>query len=806
MTTNNDTEQLKFSISTGASAPQGVTATGFHDPTGAWPRETHFNSSNLSFGATHAMDTNTLYTGGAEQGVGLDLGQPVPTKYPYNQVSETVSGHVISVNDTPGGERILIKHRTGAGVELHPDGTVVVASTKNMVQISGADQTVIVDGEANLVYKGNLNLKVMGDFNIDVAGNYNVKTSGNKSETVVGSDRKSVNGNQGNIVKGSSSTTVLGATTNTHLGNMTTSVQGTFNNQVQGDASYVSNGTTNMTSGSKMNMSSADVNLSGSSISVFGASGTIGGEGVVAYVKNIYGVSGTFTEGFKAPTFEGKLKGKADDACKSDYATTAGQAPLGSAGAPTTQSHTAVNTVATALPNGQNTTDYLTKSAGGIRRVQIDPGDFIRNAVDKSKAYDGIWDAPLSATEVRSSLRDPANASNSTFIGSTVAEATLNPNYFNAAPQGVGRVVNGGPTATFGQTPIGQGGAQARSSDAIVPRRGKVNIIPDPRYNPMWIDNISSATKLAPGITIAKFLSGSGDSGTLANISDPAALKTLARHYYVHAQFMRSIQTNTGQFADLRLGVAEGMYMPGPSEKVTADSINDLKTKGRAVVYELYDTSGNVSNFNTFNLAVYWKDSIYFDKLILSYDEIEGKLKAQIIIILPEISDSWTGTFNYNVETHYNNKVVSTGELVECMPVSTSSAAAGATGENGNLDPTTLTSIGGGHKLRGDAAAAYLQMAAAAQQDGITWSITDSYRDYATQVRLAQEKGLYSQGGLAATPGTSNHGWGLAVDLGGGANNTGTPQNNWLVANANRFGYFTIPREPWHWEYRGVGI
>lgn len=124
-------------------------------------------------------------------------------------------------------------------------------------------------------------------------------------------------------------------------------------------------------------------------------------------------------------------------------------------------------------------------------------------------------------------------------------------------------------------------------------------------------------------------------------------------------------------------------------------------------------------------------------------------------------------------------------------------------GQNGRLDPGSLTSIGRGHALRADAAAAYNAMVEAARRDGITWSITDSYRTYETQVRLAQEKGLYSQGGLAATPGTSNHGWGLAVDLGGGANNFGTPQNNWLQANAGRFGFRTIPREPWHWEFRG---
>ena len=115
-------------------------------------------------------------------------------------------------------------------------------------------------------------------------------------------------------------------------------------------------------------------------------------------------------------------------------------------------------------------------------------------------------------------------------------------------------------------------------------------------------------------------------------------------------------------------------------------------------------------------------------------------------------------------------------------------------------------SLSGDHKLQPSAAAAYEAMVQAAKADGITWSITSSYRPYATQVKLAQEKGLYSQGGLAAQPGKSNHGWGTALDLGGGANSRGTKQNDWLMANAGRFGFSTIPREPWHWEYNPPGF
>jgi LAS superfamily LD-carboxypeptidase LdcB len=65
--------------------------------------------------------------------------------------------------------------------------------------------------------------------------------------------------------------------------------------------------------------------------------------------------------------------------------------------------------------------------------------------------------------------------------------------------------------------------------------------------------------------------------------------------------------------------------------------------------------------------------------------------------------------------------------------------------------------------------------------------------------------------GLAAPPGTSNHGDGVAVDLCGGIESFGTKAHAWMRANAGRFGWvhpsWAGPRgkrpEPWHWEYRG---
>lgn len=127
-------------------------------------------------------------------------------------------------------------------------------------------------------------------------------------------------------------------------------------------------------------------------------------------------------------------------------------------------------------------------------------------------------------------------------------------------------------------------------------------------------------------------------------------------------------------------------------------------------------------------------------------------------------------------------------------------------GQNGMLPDSALTSIGGGHRLSAPAAEAYKRMVEAAAKDGITWSVTDSYRTYDQQVDVARRKGIYGRGGLAAVPGRSNHGWGNALDLGGGANKAGSKQNEWLQANAGKFGFRTIGGEPWHWEFVGGGV
>lgn len=128
---------------------------------------------------------------------------------------------------------------------------------------------------------------------------------------------------------------------------------------------------------------------------------------------------------------------------------------------------------------------------------------------------------------------------------------------------------------------------------------------------------------------------------------------------------------------------------------------------------------------------------------------------------------------------------------------------------NGKIPAAELTAVSWspGDVLRGDAAADLERLNDAYKAKfGTNISITDSYRSYEEQVRIKAEKGVW-----AATPGYSNHGWAMALDLGGGINSFGTAQHEWMKDNAPAYGWVHPPwagvngslPEAWHWEYWG---
>jgi len=122
----------------------------------------------------------------------------------------------------------------------------------------------------------------------------------------------------------------------------------------------------------------------------------------------------------------------------------------------------------------------------------------------------------------------------------------------------------------------------------------------------------------------------------------------------------------------------------------------------------------------------------------------------------------------------------------------------------GSLCPLTTAP---GHHLRADAAYAFDRLSNSfAQRFGTPICVTDSYRSLAAQIDVFARKP-----GLAARPGTSNHGWGTATDLCGGIQSFSTAQHHWMQVNAPLYGWFHpawaepsgSKPEPWHWEFAG---
>lgn len=125
---------------------------------------------------------------------------------------------------------------------------------------------------------------------------------------------------------------------------------------------------------------------------------------------------------------------------------------------------------------------------------------------------------------------------------------------------------------------------------------------------------------------------------------------------------------------------------------------------------------------------------------------------------------------------------------------------------NGQLPDADLCVLwDGDERLRPDAALAMARLDLAYRDAfGEDIPVSDAYRSYGSQVEVRRTKP-----GLAARPGTSQHGWGVAVDLGGNIANGGD-RYVWLMEHAGEFGWENPawarpggggPHEPWHWEY-----
>lgn len=93
------------------------------------------------------------------------------------------------------------------------------------------------------------------------------------------------------------------------------------------------------------------------------------------------------------------------------------------------------------------------------------------------------------------------------------------------------------------------------------------------------------------------------------------------------------------------------------------------------------------------------------------------------------------------------------------------------------------------------------------QEFGEEFRIGEGYRTLIRQKDLSLRYQAYLRGGpwapIAATPGTSKHGWGVAGDFWSRIDLFGTAEHEWAVKNGPRWGWIwgSTPSEAWHFEF-----
>lgn len=183
---------------------------GFSDPSGTYPK--------LQGTESTYVDTNLLARGTNTITRELDTVTEEPAtkyaaEYPNNKVTQTTSGHIIEIDDTPGAERINVRHRSGTFVEIHPNGDVV-QNNGNRFQITTGNDNVHITGVCNLTIDQDCNTTILGNWNIDVTGD--------KTETIGGNVTEDVGGNVNETVAGNVNETVAGNVTEDYSGSQKT--------------------------------------------------------------------------------------------------------------------------------------------------------------------------------------------------------------------------------------------------------------------------------------------------------------------------------------------------------------------------------------------------------------------------------------------------------------------------------------------------------------------------------------------------------------------------------------------------------
>lgn len=160
-----------------------ATKTGFIDPNAKYPTKEYEGQPETNKLARGEVNGTVVQKKNSSRVIGAKLPydqsfdeplSPFNGEYPYNKVTQTESGHIIEVDDTPGNERLHVYHRSGTYIEIDANGSVVKRTKGSSYEIIDCNGKIAILGKADISINGACNIFVGNDVNMEVMGDVNL--------------------------------------------------------------------------------------------------------------------------------------------------------------------------------------------------------------------------------------------------------------------------------------------------------------------------------------------------------------------------------------------------------------------------------------------------------------------------------------------------------------------------------------------------------------------------------------------------------------------------------------------------------
>ncbi len=160
-----------------------TTQKGFTDPTATYPTKDYSGKPDTNKLATGEVQGTIIQKKNQDRMIGAKLPggdswnqpeSPYKAEYPYNKVTQTESGHVIEIDDTPGAERLHVYHKSGTFIEIDANGSIVKRAVGSSYEIIDRNGKIAIAGRADISINGACNIYVGNDANIEVEGDTNI--------------------------------------------------------------------------------------------------------------------------------------------------------------------------------------------------------------------------------------------------------------------------------------------------------------------------------------------------------------------------------------------------------------------------------------------------------------------------------------------------------------------------------------------------------------------------------------------------------------------------------------------------------